>query len=105
MAVSPRAAGNWQVAMLYRDLLELRISLGSRTQMSGCGRLFSYLRYARSEHNWGNAMPNLQALGPSAGREPLPPPSAGRATTARRHGVLPMPTLEWNAKVEHDTAH
>src|SRR5262252_6940154 len=49
-------------------------------------------------------MPILQALGPSAGREPLPPPSAGRPTTARL-GVLPMPTLEWNAKVEHDTAH
>ena len=49
-------------------------------------------------------MSNLQALRPPAGREPLPPPSAGRATTARR-GVLPMPTLEWNAKVEHDTAH
>src|SRR5437879_8232905 len=49
-------------------------------------------------------MPILQALGPSAGHDPLPPPSAGRAPTARR-GVLPMPTLEWNAKVEHDTAH
>ena len=49
-------------------------------------------------------MPILQALGPSAGHEPLPPPSAGRAPTARR-GVLPMPTLEWNAQVERDTAH
>src|SRR2546427_870132 len=49
-------------------------------------------------------MPILQALGPSAGHEPLPPPSAGRAPTARR-GVLPMPTLDWNAQVEHDTAH
>jgi quinolinate synthase len=45
-------------------------------------------------------MPILQALGPSAGHDP----SAGRAPTARR-GVLPMPTLEWNAQVERDTAH
>jgi len=50
-------------------------------------------------------MPILQALSPYAGREPLPPPSAGGATIAHRHGVLPMPTLEWNAEVEHDTAH
>src|SRR5262245_20258262 len=50
-------------------------------------------------------MPILQALSPYAGREPLPPPSAGGATTARRHGVLPMPPLAWNAEVERDTAH
>src|SRR5262249_14305486 len=50
-------------------------------------------------------MPILQALSPYAGREPLPPPSAGGGTTARRHGVLPMPTLEWNAEGERDTAH
>src|SRR5262245_5710642 len=49
-------------------------------------------------------MPILQPLSPS-GRDPIPPPSAGRATTARRHGVLPMPTPEWNAEVERDTAH
>jgi hypothetical protein len=42
MAVSPGAAGNWQAAMLYDDLLELRISLVSTTRMPGCGRLFSY---------------------------------------------------------------
>src|SRR5215470_5344812 len=29
MAVSPRAAGNWQGAMLYDDLLEMRITLVS----------------------------------------------------------------------------
>src|SRR5262249_24344759 len=50
MAVSPRAAGNWQVAMLYGDLLDLRISLVSDIRMPGCGRLFSYLRYAKCEH-------------------------------------------------------
>jgi hypothetical protein len=43
MAVSPGTAGNWQAAMLYGDLLELRITLVSTTRMPGCGRLFSYL--------------------------------------------------------------
>src|SRR5262245_65984237 len=102
MAVSPAAAGNWRAAMLYGDLLELRISLVSATRMPGRGRLFSYLGYAQHEHiAWRIAMPILQALS----REPLPPPSTGSATTARRHGALPMPGLEWNAQVEHDTAH
>jgi len=49
-------------------------------------------------------MPILQALDPSAGRA-SPPPPASRATTARRDVALPMPTLEWNAQVAHDTAH
>src|SRR5215831_13674755 len=40
------------------------------------------------------AMPILQALGPSAGR--ASPPS---------HAAVQMPTLEWNAQVAHDTAH
>src|SRR5215472_82554 len=50
------------------------------------------------------AMPILQALGPSAGRA-SPPPHASSTTTARRDIALPMPTLAWNAKVAHDTAH
>jgi quinolinate synthase len=60
------------------------------------------------------AMPILQTLGPQAfgassasaraapaSRPPAQPP-AGNA--ARRHGVLPMPSLEWNAQVERETA-
>ena len=50
-------------------------------------------------------MPILQAFGPSAGRAPLPPPIAGATAAARRYGVLPMPSLEWNAQVERETAH
>src|SRR5262249_42022065 len=69
---------------------------------AGCFRSLNMLNMSISHGR--KAMPILQALSPSAGRAP-PPPDAGRATTARRHDVLPMPTLEWNAKVEHDTAH
>src|SRR4030088_382549 len=52
---------------------------------------------------WEVAMPILQAFGPSAGRAPLPPPLPGAA--ALRYGVLPVPSLEWNAQVERETAH
>ena len=48
-------------------------------------------------------MPILQALGPSAGRAPVAPPIAG-AAAGRRYGVLPVPSLEWNAQVEGETA-
>src|SRR5215813_7144782 len=50
MAVSPRAAGNWQVAMLYDDLLEMRITLVSIQTSTGCGRIFSSPGYAQYEH-------------------------------------------------------
>ena len=53
---------------------------------------------------WEVAMPILQAFGPSAGRAPLPPPIAGATAAARRYGVLPVPSLEWNAQVERETA-
>jgi quinolinate synthase len=52
-------------------------------------------------------MPVLHALGPSRTYPPLPaalPPGALSAA-ALRHGVLPMPSLEWNAQVERETAH
>src|SRR5437016_11122556 len=49
-------------------------------------------------------MPILQALGLSAGRA-SPPPQTSRATIARRDVAAPMPTLEWNEEVAHDTAH
>src|SRR5246500_4735755 len=50
------------------------------------------------------AMPILQAFGPSTGHAPLPPPVPGLSAAARRLGVLPMPSLEWNAQVERETA-
>src|SRR5882672_12029472 len=50
-------------------------------------------------------MPILQSFGPIADRSPVPPPAVGPSTAARRYGVLPAPSLEWNAQVERETAH
>jgi quinolinate synthase len=50
-------------------------------------------------------MPIVQTLGPEATRPPLPPPEPpGSATALRRFGVLPRPSLQWNAEVELETA-
>jgi quinolinate synthase len=49
-------------------------------------------------------MPILQAFGPSVGRQPLPPSAPGLSAAARRYGVLPMPSLEWNEQVARETA-
>src|SRR5262249_20078526 len=106
MAVSPGTAGNWRAAMLYGDLLELRITLVfDDPNVRLRPAVFTPDMLNMSIFAGRKAMPILQALSPYAGREPLPPPSAGGATIAHRHGVLPMPTLAWNAEVEHDTAH
>jgi quinolinate synthase len=48
-------------------------------------------------------MPILQAFGPSAGRPSIPPQASSDAA-ARRLGVLPMPSLEWNEQVARETA-
>src|SRR6266550_2696434 len=49
----------------------------------------------------------LQAFGPTTatpmGRAPMPP-AAASSTAARRFGVLPMPSLEWNEQVARETA-
>ena len=50
-------------------------------------------------------MPILQAFGPTAVSPPVPPPTAGLSAAARRFGVLPMPSLEWNEQVGRETAH
>jgi quinolinate synthase len=50
-------------------------------------------------------MPILEALGPSPHRSPTPLPASGRSAAARRLGVLPMPSLEWNEAVARETAH
>jgi quinolinate synthase len=48
-------------------------------------------------------MPILHAFGPSAARTSGPPPApAGEAI--RRHGIVPMPSLEWNEQVARETA-
>jgi len=50
-------------------------------------------------------MPILQAFGPSAGPQSGPRSITGASAAARRSGVLPMPSLEWNSQVERETAH
>ncbi len=50
-------------------------------------------------------MPILQAFGPSAGRQPVAAaPQPALSAAARRYGVLPMPSLEWNEQVARETA-
>src|SRR6266850_1071269 len=49
-------------------------------------------------------MPILQALGPSVRPPPVPQPVAGLSPAARRFGVAPMPSLEWNEQVAQETA-
>jgi quinolinate synthase len=53
------------------------------------------------------AMPVLQSLGPTRSRPFMPTASAAGelSVAARKYGVKPMPSLEWNAQVERDTAH
>src|SRR5215468_12561425 len=50
------------------------------------------------------AMPILQAFGPSRSHPPVPLPAPGLSAAARRYGVLPMPSLEWNDQVARETA-
>src|ERR1041384_5554134 len=49
-------------------------------------------------------MPILETLGPTAGRPPIAPPAVV-TDAARRLGVLPVPSLEWNNQVAKETAH
>ncbi len=50
------------------------------------------------------AMPILETLGPT--RSQLPPIAVPAITdAARRYGILPMPSLEWNDQVARETAH
>ena len=48
-------------------------------------------------------MPILESYGPTAAPHPMPSP-AGVSAAARRLGVLPMPSLEWNEQVARETA-
>jgi quinolinate synthase len=49
-------------------------------------------------------MPVLDIAGPTKGRPPAPPVSAG-SDALRKFARLPAPSLEWNAGVERATAH
>src|SRR5256885_3911562 len=52
-------------------------------------------------------MPVLMSLGPSRSHPFMPTPSATGelSPAARKYGVKSMPSLEWNAQVERETAH
>ena len=52
-------------------------------------------------------MPILETVGPLPSRRALAPSRQCRCESAalRRHGRLAMPSLEWNAEVERETAH
>lgn len=49
--------------------------------------------------------PHVEIFGPVGARPPLAAPAAGSGAAARRLGVLPMPSLEWNEQVGRETAH
>jgi quinolinate synthase len=52
-------------------------------------------------------MPVLQQFGPTRSHPFVPSASSPGelSAAARRHGVKPMPSLEWNRQVERETAH
>src|SRR5262245_33857855 len=105
----PRRTGNRAKAVLYRLLLELRITVLRADREPARRRMFSS-RYMLNVSIFAAVpfaevpMPILQAFGPSVGRPPLPAPAGDPTTPARRYGVLPMPSLEWNAQVEREAA-
>jgi quinolinate synthase len=51
------------------------------------------------------ATPNFELFQPKVPNPPAAAPRPGEGKAARRLGVLPMPSLEWNAQVEKETAH
>jgi quinolinate synthase len=50
-------------------------------------------------------MPILETVGPLTERQPFTPPVSAGRRALERFGALPVPSLEWNAKVERETAH
>src|SRR5438067_9896096 len=68
-------------------------------------RMFSYSGYAHSEQ-MEIAMPIVEAFGPSGHHSSIQVlPTTAMSPAARRHGVLPMPSLEWNEQVARETEH
>ena len=51
------------------------------------------------------ATPNFELFQPKVPNAPAVAPVAGAGHAARRLGVLPMPSLEWNEQVAKETAH
>src|SRR5688572_5441961 len=93
--------GNGSVICL---LLELRIKL-DKTSAGPCRMLLFPNMLKLSISAGSTPMPILQAFGPTAVSPPPPPPAKGLSAAARRFGVLPVPSLEWNEQVGRETAH
>jgi quinolinate synthase len=51
------------------------------------------------------ATPNFELVQPTRGLSVATAPQPGSGAAARRLGVLPMPSLEWNEQVAKETAH
>ena len=51
------------------------------------------------------ATPNFELFQPKIPNPPAAAPRPGDGKAARRLGVLPVPSLEWNPQVEKETAH
>jgi quinolinate synthase len=51
------------------------------------------------------ATPNFELVQPTRGPSPAVVPQPGSGAAARRLGVLPVPSLEWNEQVAKETAH
>ena len=51
------------------------------------------------------ATPNFELVQPTRGFSPARAPQPGSGAAARRLGVLPMPSLEWNEQIAKETAH
>src|SRR5690349_21814132 len=105
MAVPPQGTGADPDEVLY-DLLEVRI-IG--LEMPAQRRMFcspDMLIMSISGANLGGmevAMPVVETVGPLTGRPSAPPPA--KRTALDKFGALPVPSLEWNAEIERDTAH
>jgi quinolinate synthase len=50
-------------------------------------------------------MPFVESYGPTTPRPPVTDFPPGSSAAARKYGILPMPSLEWNAQVARDTEH
>jgi len=50
-------------------------------------------------------MPFVESYGPTAARAPITEVARTGSAAARKYGVLPMPSLEWNEEVARETAH
>jgi quinolinate synthase len=50
-------------------------------------------------------MPVVETVGPLIERPPLSPPTSAGGAALKKFGAKPAPPLEWNARIERETAH